>query len=349
MIITAGSTNKSVYVYIVQDASATNPGEPVTGLLFSDIETGGSAGYTRQGAEITDFTLITLASASASHADGGFVLVDDTTAPGWYRCDLPDAAFAAGVDQVMLNIVVASGKNALALPLTIDLTVVDLRDGVRGGMTALPNAAADAAGGLPISDAGGLDMDDIPLTAEFEARTIESADYFDPATDTVANVATVDTTTANTDMRGTDDANTVVPDEAGVAPTAVENRQEMDTNSTGLNTLISGQVTINDNVLLIPTTEMRGTDNAATASALATVDTVVDAIKLVTENLPDAGALTSIAQAAALATVDTVVDAVKDKTDKLTFTSGNDLDANIKKVNSVTVTGTGSPGNEWGP
>lgn len=34
-------------------------------------------------------------------------------------------------------------------------------DAVRGGLTALPNANADAAGGLPISDAGGLDMDAI--------------------------------------------------------------------------------------------------------------------------------------------------------------------------------------------
>lgn len=32
-------------------------------------------------------------------------------------------------------------------------------DNVRLGITALPNAAADAAGGLPISDAGGLDLD----------------------------------------------------------------------------------------------------------------------------------------------------------------------------------------------
>jgi hypothetical protein len=32
-------------------------------------------------------------------------------------------------------------------------------DAVRLGITALPNAAADAAGGLPISDAGGLDLD----------------------------------------------------------------------------------------------------------------------------------------------------------------------------------------------
>jgi hypothetical protein len=35
----------------------------------------------------------------------------------------------------------------------------DYIDGVRNGLTALPNAAADAAGGLPISDAGGLDLD----------------------------------------------------------------------------------------------------------------------------------------------------------------------------------------------
>ena len=36
---------------------------------------------------------------------------------------------------------------------------VDLDDSVRAGLTSLPNAAADAAGGLPISDAGGLDLD----------------------------------------------------------------------------------------------------------------------------------------------------------------------------------------------
>ncbi len=39
------------------------------------------------------------------------------------------------------------------------LHAMDFDDAVRGGMTALPNAAADAAGGLPISDLGGLDAD----------------------------------------------------------------------------------------------------------------------------------------------------------------------------------------------
>ena len=159
MIITAGKTSVSIYVYFVDDDGGTAPGEPTTGLLFSDIDTGGSASYVRQGAARVDLTLITLASASAAHADGGFILVDDTNMPGLYRVDFPNAAFATGVDQVFIHLVAASGKNTVMRPVAIDITDVDLRDAVRAGMTALPNAAADAAGGLTISDLGGLDLD----------------------------------------------------------------------------------------------------------------------------------------------------------------------------------------------
>lgn len=161
MIVTQGQTNVSVPFYFVDDVGGTKPGEPTTGLLFSDIETGGSASYQRQGAARVDITAITLASASATHADGGFILVDDTNMKGVYRFDVPDLAFAAGVDFVLIYLLAATGKNTITRPIKIDLTTVDLRDGVRGGMTAIPNAVADAAGGLPISDGGGLDLDAI--------------------------------------------------------------------------------------------------------------------------------------------------------------------------------------------
>jgi hypothetical protein len=49
---------------------------------------------------------------------------------------------------------------------------------------------------------------DGPTNTEMNARTLLAAGYFDPATDTVANVTTVSTTTTNTDMRGTDSAAT---------------------------------------------------------------------------------------------------------------------------------------------
>jgi hypothetical protein len=46
---------------------------------------------------------------------------------------------------------------------------------------------------------------------------IAALNDFDPATDVVARVTLVDTVTTNTDMRGTDGANTVAPDNAGIA------------------------------------------------------------------------------------------------------------------------------------
>lgn len=45
----------------------------------------------------------------------------------------------------------------------------------------------------------------------------------------------------------------------------------------------------------------------------------------------------------------TNISAIKTKTDSLTFTVANKVNANIKSVNDVTVTGTGAGGDEWGP
>jgi len=42
------------------------------------------------------------------------------------------------------------------------------------------------------------------------------------------------------------------------------------------------------------------------------------------------------------------IDAIKAKTDKMTYTSGNDLDVNIQKINDVALTGDGDA-TPWGP
>ena len=65
--------------------------------------------------------------------------------------------------------------------------------------------------GAPAGASVSADIADLPTVAEFNARTLVAASYFDPAADAVANVTLVATTTTNTDMRGTDSANTVVP------------------------------------------------------------------------------------------------------------------------------------------
>lgn len=86
--------------------------------------------------------------------------------------------------------------------------------------------------------------------------------------------------------------------------------------------------------------------------------TNISAIKTKTDALPSDPADASdvaAAVAAVSAKIDTVDDfldteiaAIKAKTDSLTFTVAGVVDANIQRVNDVTVTGTGAPGDEWG-
>jgi len=77
------------------------------------------------------------------------------------------------------------------------------------------------------------------------------------------------------------------------------------------------------------------TPSLATAAAVAGVQADTDDIQTKI-GTPVATLATDIA------TVDTVVDAVKAKTDSLTFTVANKVDANTKSVNDVTIVGDGS-------
>jgi hypothetical protein len=69
----------------------------------------------------------------------------------------------------------------------------------------------------------------------------------------------------------------------------------------------------------------------------AELDTAVGLVTSVTDNLPNAGALTDLATAAALATVDTVVDAIKAKTDNLPAdpADDSDIDAQLSTIDTV--------------
>lgn len=147
-IVKKGSTDRSVVVTILDSTDGT----PETGVVYNTA--GIDLWYRREGAAVTSITEATLASLTAAHTDGGFLAISH----GEYRLDLPDAAYATGANYVdfggtVTGMVVIGGR--------VRLVDYDLEDSVRLGLTALPNAAADAAGGLPISDAGGLDLDAI--------------------------------------------------------------------------------------------------------------------------------------------------------------------------------------------
>ncbi len=143
-----GSTNVSVDLYIIDATDGT----PELGVVFN--EAGIDLEYRRQDNFVVNITEADLATPDLEdvHLDGGFLEIGH----GYYRFDVPDAAFATGVETVSIQ---GTITGMIVLPQTIQLVDFDPEDGVRLGLTALPDAAADAIGGLPISDAGGLDLD----------------------------------------------------------------------------------------------------------------------------------------------------------------------------------------------
>lgn len=90
---------------------------------------------------------------------------------------------------------------------------------------------------------------------------------------------------------------------------------------------------------------------ASLAADVAAVKTDTAAVKAKTDNLPAAPASSGDVSTVgtAVSAVATSVSAIKAKTDDLTFTVDNELDVNIQSVNDVTVNGTGTSLDPWGP
>jgi len=139
---------------------------------------------------------------------------------GFYNCEL-DATDTATCGQLFLFV---HESGALAVTATYHVVEEAVYDAMYGASATGPNQVVP------------------PTVSQMNARTLVSADYFDPAADTVANVTTVGTLTGHT------------------------------------------------------------AQTADHTSAISTVDTVVDAIKVVTDAIPNSGAMTSIAQESTLGT-----------------------------------------------
>jgi len=137
-----GATDQTIFIELVDSTT----GLPKTGILYTAV----TGSYARTRSARVAITMATLASASAAHSDGGFILVDDTNQPGVYRVDVPDAAFASGAPEV-----VCTFKATGCRTVSRSINLVNINNQV----AYVPNAAADAAGGLVVSDAGGLDID----------------------------------------------------------------------------------------------------------------------------------------------------------------------------------------------
>ena len=116
--IAPGSTSQSIEMYLGS-----------TGLTASTNNL--SARYNRTRTASVSIPLVARTIAQAWTA-GGFAEVDATNMPGVYRLDLPDAALAAGADDVTIVVRGASGTNGAVM--TVKLS--------SGGLTSAQTASA---------------------------------------------------------------------------------------------------------------------------------------------------------------------------------------------------------------
>lgn len=166
MLVAGGSTNVSTYFAMRLAADGT----AATGLT----ETAFDLQYVRSGAAPSTKVDATAGTAggAAAHVDNTVVEPDATDQPGLYRVDWPDAAFAAGVREVILTVKVATAFTE-HLRVEIDQTLLPTVAGRTLDVTA--------------TGAAGIDWGNVenPTTAVDLSGT---------------DIQLVDTTTTNTDM-----------------------------------------------------------------------------------------------------------------------------------------------------
>ena len=208
-------------------------------------------------------------------------------------------------------------------------------------------AAIKAETALIVADTNELQTDDIPGTlTTILAKLLAYVRLMTRSDAAVETDAATELTAINADegagagnFSSQTDSEEAIADSGGGGPTAVQIREEMDSNSTQLSAIVTdtnelqgddipgtlstidGKIDTLDTVADgIQTDLSNGTDGLGALKALIdTLDTVADAVKAVTDNLPDSGALNDLAAILTdtgttipglIAAVDTVVDAI---------------------------------------
>ena len=168
-------------------------------IFFDTYDGGTGASITMTGLAVTDIEIYKDGSTTQRASDAGYTLLDtdgidfdSLTGIHGFSIDLSDNTDAGFYTVGPWYHVVVSSVTVDSQTVSFIAAAFRILDDTRGmAGTALPDAAADAAGGLPISDAGGLDMDAILAdTADMQPK------LGTPAADVSADIAAVKAETA---------------------------------------------------------------------------------------------------------------------------------------------------------
>ena len=136
-------------------------------IMFDTFDGGTGASVTMTGIAVTDIEIYKDGSVTQRASDAGYTLLDTDgidfdgiTGIHGFSIDTSDNTTAGFYEVGPWYHVVVSSVTVDAQTVNFIAAAFRIVSATRGmAGTALPAAAADAAGGLPISDAGGLDLD----------------------------------------------------------------------------------------------------------------------------------------------------------------------------------------------
>ena len=211
--ITGGTTNVSTVIRIVDSTDGT----PETGVTSATA--GLDLWYRREGAAVVSLTESDLSALTDAHSDGGMLHIGN----GYYRVDIPDLAFAAGVGGVLIG-GTATGMVVIGEYHPIDEptnTTKWLGTPVAYTVSGFPDVNVYYYATVAASTGTNSNKPEVDLTHIHDSALTEtSAGYLAAAFKKLFDVASP-VLVASDVMRGTDSANTTVPDAAGVVATAL--------------------------------------------------------------------------------------------------------------------------------
>lgn len=320
----AGATSEIWQVFIRDSSSTTGAG--LAGLVFN---TAGLTAYYHRDTDTTA-TAITLATMTVgTFTSSGFKEIDATNMPGWYQFCPPNAAIAAGAKSCGFHL--KGATNMAPLPIEVQLTAYNPDDAVRMGMTALPNAAAEAAGGLYTRGTGAGQIKQTN-NGEIDSNAVHWNNLATVALPLIPTVAgrTLDCSAGG--EAGVDWANVGSPTTAvDLSGTTIKTTQKVDVDTIKTNPVVNGgTVTFASNTTVANTTgavgSVTGAVGSVTGNVTGSVGSVVGAVGSVTGNVGG-----SVASVTGLTASD--VGAIKTQTDKMTFTVANKMDSNLLAIN----------------
>lgn len=193
-----GSTSKTVYMYIQDDSD--NDGTGKTGLAYN---TGSLVAYYIRPLESAVAISLATQTVTGAWSSGGFVEVDATNMPGWYRLDVPDAVLATGVDRAYIGIKGAADSDPSLCVIeltTYDPFASDLGGGIADSVWDETAASHDTAGsfGETVND-----IDNLPTAAAIAAVVLAA---LVPVSGTMQAGSTSTTAVLSSGASGSDDA-----------------------------------------------------------------------------------------------------------------------------------------------